>query len=497
MTLSRRVAYLAAAVAVSAVIGIALLPVRPGFSQDAVPGSDLAALQRELADLRQRVQTLEERPATFKAPFIVTDGQDREILRVAIAGDTKQAKLVLGSESAARFEAGVADGGIGSFVTLIDQAGVERTSIAANANGTTIGLTSAQGFEIFKAGVEAEEIKLTLGTEPGARLEAGVEKGGDGSFLKLTDKANTEQVAATATDTPRLVVGAEEGARLQAGVLEGQTGAFMSLIDKANAEGAFIVADAESTAIALADDQNEEFFSVRFVGQQPRLTVGKPEGARLQAGLTTGDDGSYLSLIDGGGEERASITARATQTQLSLNDNFMQADLGSSDETGKRAGMFLGKDDIVLASLRSDPAEGGTVTVMNPKGEAVAGLLADDEGGEFHVAGPNGGVSQALIGGTSQGGLLALYDSAGNPRVHMEAAKQATFAIEAETGAVTMTTGETAPRLEVGDSTGMALVQLGITKGGVGMVLTGPGGNGPAGTLGAGLQAASSIQGRK
>jgi hypothetical protein len=40
-------------------------------------------------------------------------------------------------------------------------------------------------------------------------------------------------------------------------------------------------------------------------------------------------------------------------------------------------------------------------------------------------------------------------------------------------------------------------VQLGVTTDGVGKVITGPGGNGPAGTLGAGRQAASSIQGKK
>lgn len=536
---SRRLPYVAATLAAAAVIALAAAP--SGLGQESGRRPDLAALEQQLARLQERVAALEEGAADVRAPFVVRDEQNREIFRVAvkdgqpelvlgeerapllavaIAGETRNPRLTIGKESGARFEAGIADGGNGAYVTLIDQAGVERTSIKADGQATAIGLTNAQGFEILKAGVENEETKLTLGTEPGARLEAEVADGGEGVSVTLTDKANTERVVISSAgdDAPltvsdeqaaafftvkqeqeqaRMILGHEDGARLRAGVTEGGGGSFVSLIDKANTEGAFVVAEADSTVIALAGDKSEEFFSVRLEAQQPRLTVGKADAARLQAGVTKDGDGSFLSLIDGGNEERAWIMGEPDRAHLGLSDKFVQVDLGTTDDAGKRLGLFLGKDDRTLASLRASAEDGGWVTVMNAKGEAVAGLLADTEGGELHVAGPNGGVTQAMIGGTSQGGLMYLYEDSGKPRINLEATKVGTFSVQGDAGIIMLTSGNTAPRLELADRAGTPMVQLGITTGGEGIVRTGPGGNGPAGVLGAGLKPASSIQGKK
>lgn len=530
---------IAAALTLVTVTAFAAVPPQPTLGQEnAAPG--VAALQRQLAELQKRIEALEERTSAVEAPFTVRDAQGREIFRIdevngqpelvfgteamrllsiAVDRETRSPKLVLGKENGARFEVGIAESGNGAFVTLVDQAGVERVSIAADIHATTISLTSAQGFEILNAGVENEEIALVLGTDPGARLEAGLSEGGESSFLKLTDKGNNDRVSLAAggeeaplalsdeqadpfftvkveQEAPQMVLGKGDAARLQAGVTKGGAGSFISLIDQANSENAFITAEGADTVLALADEQNAEFFSVRFVQQKPRLTVGTPDGARLQAGVTTGGDGSYLSLIDGSDEERASITALTSNTVLSLSDQHMQTDLGSTDESGKRGGLFFGKDELAFVSVRAGATDGGSVTVMNAKGDAVAGILADDEGGEVHVTGPNGGVSQAMIGGTSRGGLFYLYEPSGHPRVSLEGMKAGSVTVQGDAGVIRMTSGETAPRVELGDSAGTPVVQLGVTTDGAGIVRTGPGGNGPAGTLGSGLKPASSIQGK-
>jgi hypothetical protein len=217
----------------------------------------------------------------------------------------------------------------------------------------------------------------------------------------------------------------------------------------------------------------------------------------LSAGVVTTGDGSYLSLIDSSDIERASITARATQTQLSLLDNNMQLDLGSRSEADDKAGVFLGKSDVPMAYMRLDQAEGGTVRIANLKGTIVAGLLTHADGGRVVVTGAGGGMIQGSLTGTNTGGNIFLYDKAGEQRVNLASSDKGEMHLRSPRGAIVATTGETAPSIKISDSSEAVLVGIGVSTSGVGLVSTGPGGNGPAGTLGAGLEAASSIQGKR
>jgi hypothetical protein len=240
--------------------------------------------------------------------------------------------------------------------------------------------------------------------------------------------------------------------------------------------------------------QDADFFSVGLLQQRARLVLGAPDGARLQAGVLTTNDGSYVSLIDQSDTERAVMSASGSKTLLTLEDNNMQVDLGSYESD--RYGLYLSKDGAVRANLRFSPDGGGAVNVANTTGKLVAGIIGSEEGGRMVVTGPQGGVTLASLAGDPEGGRLALYDPEGNPLVDGAATKTGHLQVTSSNGGIVMTTGESAPRLEVSDGAGTVLIQAGVTTDGVGIVRTGPGGNGPAGVLGAGLKAASSIQGK-
>jgi hypothetical protein len=565
---------------------LVLCLIAPALTAAQQNAADLAMLRQQIEALSARVEALEEERGEVRTPFAVVDEAGAEILRVSvvdgqphlelgregatvfsagIAADTRAAKLTVGSEQGARLEFALGDRGVGAALAIVDQAGVERINLEATGQASQIGIADQSAFEVFSVGVEgAEKPKLVLGSDPGTRIEAGIE-GDDDTFLKFIDRGGAERALLSAeAEIVRIVLGEDSGARLQAGVTDDGGGSFLSLIDESNAERAFMMGSTEATVVALADATNEEVFSARLVEDQPRVVIGregksrlqagvttegsgsfmslidtsdverlhltgdgektemviaggdseeqialrlesrvprlimgKADGARLQAGVTEGGGGSFVSLIDIGNNERVAMTARGNAALLELVDPNLHATLGSVDQGGQKAGLYLGRDEQDLVALRLTET-GGTVRVADPQGNVVAGLLVDAaRGGRVVAAGAGGGTTLAALSGGPEGGQVSVFDKAGDVRAYLEAHASGDVAVLDDTGMILMTTGETAPRLALSDAAGTIMVRLGMSTDGVGVVNAGPAGNGVAATLGSQFEAASSIQGKK
>ena len=435
-------------------------------------------------------------------PVISLWDGDKPIVRIERKEDSNGGKLTLfGGDKTVELGASPERSGL-----FIKQADTSLAEVSDRDNNGKFAFRIAQpgsNDTLLQAGFHASGrvgISVWEGANPIAFLERAEAGGG---VLNVYNKEGKPALSAgldTESGKPVLMVGEETAARIRAGQTKDGAGAFVSLIDQAGKERAALTADTERSAIDLTDAQGKPMFSVdrATTTGKPQLVIGDPSGPHVQTGVHGTADGSYLSLIDQSGKERAVLTGASTQAQLALSDNSMRADLGTQDDTAKQPGLFLGKGDADSIVVRLDAAGGGTVRVAGPAGKIVAGLLADEDGGgRVVVTGPDGGMSLVSLGGYPLGGKITLWDAAGEPRVDLKATDQANIQLTAKTGTLALTTGEMAPSMRL--SLGAAdepVVFVGATTSGVGIVKTGPGGNGPAGTLGAGLQVASQIQGR-
>src|SRR5262249_8645723 len=150
-----------------------------------------------------------------------------------------------------------------------------------------------------------------------------------------------------------LILGETEKAHVRMGLYTGDAGSYVSLYDKAGKLRASVTADPEIMPISLYDEQDQPIFTVGNLGAptEPHLVLGASAKARVQFGILQGGSGTFASLYDDGGTERAYVSATAKATVLSLNDANMTADLGS-DPKGTHAGLFLSNGDLNYASIR-------------------------------------------------------------------------------------------------------------------------------------------------
>jgi hypothetical protein len=364
---------------------------------------------------------------------------------------------MLGDETAARVQVGIGTDD-GSFVSWFDQSGANRALLMASSTNTDFTLSDQASKPFFQAGDD--------------------EKSGK----------------------PVLVVGSEGAVRFKAGQTRDGAGAYMSLSEQDGKDRASMMVDPNSSTLQLTDKEAKPIFVVErnAASQKAQMTVGDPAGEHVQAGPHLTGDGAYVSLTDKSGKERAALTGTTAQASLYLVDNTARVDLGTSDDAQKQPGLFIGKGEADVAVLRLDAVGGGTLRIAGPDGKPVVGLLASDKGGgSVVVTAPGGGIPVGGLEGNAKGGTLTLWETSGEPRVDLRASEKADVQLTAKTGMISLTTGEVGPGIRVSDLNSVPILEAGMTTDGVGIVRTGPGGNGPAGTLGAGLQAASEIMGRK
>jgi hypothetical protein len=378
-------------------------------------------------------------------------------LTAGLDPQTTKPRLMLGDEAAARVQLGIGTDD-GSFVSWFDQSGANRALLIASSNNTDLTLSDATAKPVFQVGDD--------------------EKSGK----------------------PALVLGNEGAVRFKAGQTSDGAGAYMSLIEQDGKDRASILVDPNSSTLQLTDKEAKPIFIVErnAASQKAQMVVGDPAGAHVQAGPHVTGDGAYLSLTDKSGKDRAGLTGTTARAQLNLIDNSARVDLGTNEKAEKQPGLFIGKGDADVALLRLDAAGGGTLRIAGPDGKPVVGLLATEKGGgSVVVTAPGGGIAVGGLEGNAQGGKLTLWETSGEPRVDLRATDKADVQLTAKTGMISFTTGEVGPGIRISDLNSVPILEAGMTTDGVGIVRTGPGGNGPAGTLGAGLQAASEIMGRK
>lgn len=478
------------------------------------------------AGISRATMTVDEEEPAFSA----ADSSGKDIFAVGPKGQGGPVQLTVGDADAAAAVLGVFTGGSGSFVSMQDKSGAQRATMTADAAEEPILLRNADSAKVFTVGPangEGGPIRLVVGEEEKGHAALGIAGPDGGALVSLFDGAANLRATLSSdkfgaillTDADanldfyvgeaegggpmQLVLGDDKKEHVDIGLFGGGGGAngsYFTLYDSAGKERTLISSDA-TKMIWLYDPDGQPVFTVGTAGDNAGvdLKVGAPDKAHFQTGVLSDGSGTYLSLYDPGGTERAQITGTEDSTQMSLNDAKMTVDLGS-DTKGTRAGLFLSDGDLNYASLRFRKDEGGSVVVSNSKGEAVGQLAADKagEGGALGLVGPGGGNKPVarLFGGTD-GGSLMLFDTSGKERVFAGASTKGDITLFGDGGAFAMTSGESAPSMDLSDSAGTVLASVYVTKGGLGAVAVGPGGNGVASTLGNMGLAASALLGKK
>lgn len=158
--------------------------------------------------------------------------------------------------------------------------------------------------------------------------------------------------------------------------------------------------------------------------------------------------------------------------------------------------------NLVGARVELGPgANGSSVKVFNATGKAVAGVLAEPEGGTVVLTGPAGGKSAVSLSVESTGGKVRVFPAAGgSARAELIAdgssGAMTVFGADGTAAAGVESARTGAGRFVIANAAGQTAVELGVLSDGRGMVKAGPAGFGAAGIVG-GLLPASSIQGRK
>jgi hypothetical protein len=467
--------------------------------------------------------------AAQDTPLLLYDFDGKPFFSVGLPEGGKRL-LTLGGASGARVELGLFTDRAGSFVSVLDKSGLQRAALTADPEEFPISAADEKGKDIFTVGPVDKSggpVQMTVGDPDAAHVQLGLYAGDSGSFVSALDKSGIQRAALTAdsaeppisvsdaegtkvfevgpatetgSDGPlRLTLGKKDAAHIGIGLFTDDAGSYLHLFDKEAKLRSEVTADPTSMPISLFNAQEEPIFTVGDpeTPTEPELVLGLRNAAHLQAGVLKGSAGSYLSLYDDGKTERAQITATEKSTQMQLNDANMTVDLGS-DLKSDGAGLWLSKDDLDFASIRFSKAKGGSVLVNDPRGSPGVALQAGvgDEGGRVAIAGPGGAKIIGKFWGTADGANLSLYDASGKERVAGRASQKGDLTLFGDGGALGMTSGETAPSLDISDPAGTVLFSAYVTKSGLGAVAVGPGGDGVAGTL-TGGKPASALLGKK
>lgn len=253
----------------------------------------------------------------------------------------------------------------------------------------------------------------------------------------------------------------------------------------------------------------------------PRAIVGNPSGAHVEMGPASSGSAA-VGLYGDSKNLLAALIGDPKGSSMRVRDDKQSASIGSSE--GQGVGMFLrlgearvvelsadktgagtvsifGIGDKVAASLTSAADGGGTLKVLNKDAKAVAAVFAASDGGHVALTGPAGGKTAVGLSVTPTGGKVRVYPVEGGTA-------RAELVAEADSGVVSIfnKSGTSAALLEAGQSgaghlvilnaAGENVIEAGALGTGIGIIRAGPGGFGPAGSMGGALTPASSIQGR-
>jgi hypothetical protein len=457
-----------------------------------------------------------------KPAFSATYNDGREYFAVGPLDANGPALMTVGVKDKAHAVIGALAGEAGSFVSLHDDAGIQRANLTTDKTDAPFALFDAEHNQVFSVGPangESGPMLLTIGQEEKAHAALGAADS-DGSYLYLCDPDGKVRTSArsdpahgfemfdaddeplfavgepTAGGSMRLVLGEAEKEHLFLGMANDPIGAALHLYDPAGKLRASVDAT-DDAGIALYDREDKPYFTVGNP-QVPTVIVGDGDKAHARFGVLPSGEGSTLSLFDDGGTSRGHIIATQKSTTLNLNDGNMRADLGTDLTTEGFAGLTLGRDDKDLVILQMNSSKGGRLIAFGPSGIPVARLgPRAGLGGELSVAGPGGGLPVVALWGGEAGGNIAIYESLGSPRVHMEASEKGTFTVAAASGALFQVEASDRASMTLANAAGDPVVTAFENTSGLGVVSVGPKSSGVAAMLGSMGIAASALLGKK
>ena len=256
---------------------------------------------------------------------------------------------------------------------------------------------------------------------------------------------------------------------------------------------------------------------------QPRAIVGNPSGAHIEMGPTSSGSAAAVGLYGDSKNLLVTLIGDPRGSSMRVRDDKQSTSIGNIE--GQGLGMFLrlgearvvelsadkagagtvsifGVGDKVAASLTSAADGGGTLKVLNKEAKAVAALFAAPDGGHVVLTGPAGGKTAVGLSVTPTGGKVRVYPvEGGTARAELVAdGDTGVLSIfnKSGTSAAVIDAGQSgAGHLVILNSAGENVIEAGALSSGTGIVRAGPGGFGPAGSMGGALTPASSIQGRK
>jgi hypothetical protein len=233
-------------------------------------------------------------------------------------------------------------------------------------------------------------------------------------------------------------------------------------------------------------------------GNMPRAVVGNPTGSRVEIGLGVGG-ASVVGLYDESNKALSTLVGDPNGSYLRVRDNEQSAALGKVEGDG--FGLFLRKDDKEFGEISGAKTGLGIVKVFGSDGKAVGGMFASADGGGIALTGTGGGKSAVSLAVAPSGGKVRVFPVDGGKARAELIADGATGAVnifdsEGSTAVNIASVESKAGKVEISNGRGDIVVQAGAQKNGRGMVTTGPFEGGLAGTMGAGLTAASTIVGQ-
>ncbi len=449
--------------------------------------------------------------------LVLDDGKAHIVL--GSSADGAQSGFFLDREG--QRHAQVSSAGEGGELALNSNAGKMRVKLSSDGK-VPLALHDDGGASVVSFETDGGGAQMQLGSVDGAGVRVGLVQGGDGGFLSVSDRSKSERILMSSQpDTAPFTVSDAQGAELftvsqrdglatmtlgdpakshvAAGVPSSGAGAYLALFDGDARDRVTLSSDPGDLAVAIIDGQSKNVFSVDAKTDAVQMNLGPAEAAHLQTGVLSDGSGTYLSLYDNNKDERAFFSATATKTRMQLSDAEMALDLGRDVETDA-VGLFLSKDKMNFAGLRFSKEHGGGLRLGDEAGKTMVtlGKPISGFGGSMVLNGPGGGGIAVRLGAAAAGGVLALDEIAtGKPRAQLSATTLGSLDLYGDHGSVTATSGEAAPSFQLANSGDIPVVEAYITANGIGAIRVGPGGNGTAGTIGGGMQAASALVGKK
>lgn len=302
----------------------------------------------------------------------------------------------------------------------------------------------------------------------------------------------------------KMLVGAGAGGEGAPGRAASRVTAPFIVVDE-NGRQVFVVSEINGEVAATITAANGNTAALLASADQAATVTLSRSGSRKLATLVASTDGKSLGVR----------TQVANDVRISLGTFRNQPDLTGlriNNERGKMATQIglLGSDVSVFSLQRGEDkgpsidmsTEGSAAEIHlgNQLGNVVAGLHGNDAGGSVILTGPGGGNTAAKLGVNNLGGFLSVFPrSGGNARAEVRGSGE--IAVFAATGKVVGTLyadRKDAGYLNVGDSSGSVLAEMGVTRDqGVGFVKLGPGGGGIAQSMNGIGRPASALIGKR